>query len=78
MPGRASAWSANCVLTRNIRAATTRMTGRSSARYTEHKFPGLDEQYVNSRIARLSSLLGRFGGLKARRIQPDIFTIEPA
>jgi surface carbohydrate biosynthesis protein len=66
------------VLTRNARrAATTRMTGRSSARYTEHKFPGLDEPYINSRIARLSALLGRFSGLRARRLQPDIFTIEP-
>ena len=67
------------VLTRNARrAATTRMTGRSSARYTEHKFPGLDEPYINSRIARLSALLGRFEGLHARRLQPDIFLIEPA
>ncbi len=66
------------VLARNVRrAATTRMTGRSSARYTEHKFPGLDEAYVNGRIARLSALLGRFEGLRARRLQSNIFTIGP-
>jgi surface carbohydrate biosynthesis protein len=65
------------VFARNARrAATTRMMGKSSAAYTEHKFPGLDDAHVNDRIARFREVLGRFRGLRARRLRPDIFTIE--
>jgi hypothetical protein len=52
------------------------MMGKSSAAYTEHKFPGLDDAHVNDRIARFREVLGRFRGLRARRLRPDIFTIE--
>jgi surface carbohydrate biosynthesis protein len=65
------------VLARNVRRfATTRTKGKSNARYTAHKFPGLDDEYVNSRIERFQAVLARFQGMRARPIRPDIFAIE--
>lgn len=65
------------VLARNARRfATTRSKGKSNARYTAHKFPGLDDGFVNSRIERLQTVLARFQGMRARLIMPDIFAIE--
>jgi surface carbohydrate biosynthesis protein len=58
------------------RAITTRMKGRSSASYTTYKFPGLDEAYFDLRIERFQGILGRFEGIRARRLREDIFLLE--
>jgi len=49
---------------------------RSSKVYTAHKFPGIDITEVSDRIVRLRRTLGRFDGLQARQLMPNVFTIE--
>jgi len=43
--------------------------------YIRHKFPGIDAAEVDARIGRLGAALGRFEGLAAEEILPDIFRI---
>jgi surface carbohydrate biosynthesis protein len=50
--------------------------GRARAAYRNHKFPGVTEDYVNERIARLHNVLGRFKNFSARAIAPNIYSLQ--
>lgn len=43
--------------------------------YKKHKFSGLSEDILDARIERLSSALGRFGGIKARSVGKDLLKL---
>jgi surface carbohydrate biosynthesis protein len=46
--------------------------GKRRAAYMRHKFPGLSSDDVNVRIGRFKAALGRFDGLAARQLAPDV------
>jgi surface carbohydrate biosynthesis protein len=43
--------------------------------YLRHKFPGISDAYIAERIARFARTLGRFKGLRAKRLSADIYEI---
>lgn len=45
-------------------------------RYLAHKFPGLPQEHIDDRIGRLQRVLGRFEGVRARRVKPDIYALQ--
>jgi len=62
---------------RVIRAFTTRQhRSKSSAYYTFHKFPGLSEEMVASRIARFRDIFPQLPAVSLYRLSRDIFVIE--
>jgi surface carbohydrate biosynthesis protein len=44
--------------------------------YMRHKFPGISRDGIDRRIARFQAALGRFDGLSAEEIVPDLFRIR--
>jgi surface carbohydrate biosynthesis protein len=51
--------------------------GKARAAYRNHKFPGVTEDYVNDRIARFHTVLGRFKNYSARTtIAPNIYSLQ--
>jgi surface carbohydrate biosynthesis protein len=48
---------------------------KNSRAYSLHRFPGLSETEVRTRLARLGKELGRFEGLGAHRVSGNIFVI---
>lgn len=48
---------------------------KNSRAYNRHRFPGLSEQEVQARLARLGAVTGRFDGLAVRQIRRDIFVV---
>jgi surface carbohydrate biosynthesis protein len=44
--------------------------------FLRHMFPGVDEADVGDRIERFGALLGRFSGVRARRLYDDVFEIS--
>ncbi|WP_170984237.1 surface carbohydrate biosynthesis protein [Rhodoligotrophos defluvii] len=64
---------------RLARAVRTRQANnKSSRRYTAHKFPGISEAEVNTRIERFSRTMPHLPAVRARVIARDIFVIEPS
>jgi len=63
-----------------VRAVTERIgkPGRSGKDYTAHKYPGLETQEVNERIARLRAALPSLPAGEAREMMPGIFAVEAA
>lgn len=45
-------------------------------RYLAHKFPGLPQHHIDDRIRRLQAVLGRFQGIRATRLKPDIYALQ--
>jgi surface carbohydrate biosynthesis protein len=50
--------------------------GRAQIAYRNRKFPGVTEEYVNERIARLQTVLGRFRNCSAREIGPQVYSLQ--
>jgi surface carbohydrate biosynthesis protein len=64
---------------RRKKLAEARQPGtRSHPNYVRHVFPGLAPEDVDARIARFRALLGRFEGVEARRLEPDVFEVRRA
>jgi surface carbohydrate biosynthesis protein len=58
---------------RKFRAPPAEALGKPE--YKRHKFPGITKSEVDMRIARFQAALGRFDGLAAEEIMPDLFQI---
>ena len=62
---------------RAIRAFTTRLRrSKSSARYTSHKFPGITEEMMISRIERFRRIFPHLSASSRHWLTRDIFVIE--
>tara|TARA_R110002049_G_scaffold13509_2_gene58413 strand:- start:58682 stop:60037 length:1356 start_codon:yes stop_codon:yes gene_type:complete len=51
-------------------------THRNSAAYHKHRFPPINIDYLESRIARFQDLTGRFSNMKISQISDDIFELQ--
>lgn len=51
---------------------------KNSARITRQRFPGVSLKDVEADMARLGAILGRFDGVRAKKLAPNLFAIEPA
>lgn len=51
---------------------------RNSEAYLRHRFPPLTTEEVERRLQSLRERLGRFDGIRARPVGPDLFAIERA
>jgi len=49
---------------------------RNTPEFQQHRFPGISIEALRGRIAHLSRVLGRFGGVKAEPVAEHIFRIE--
>lgn len=49
---------------------------KNSRAYSEHRFPGLSEEEVQARLARLSKVMGRFSALRVRQVHANIFRVS--
>lgn len=49
---------------------------KNSLTYEKHRFPEISEDEVNRRIGRFAEMLGRFEGVRARKVSDGIFKIE--
>ena len=45
--------------------------------YLKYKFPGISDAYISERVERFAAVLGRFQGLRARRLSRDVYEIVP-
>ncbi|HEX2885045.1 surface carbohydrate biosynthesis protein [Vineibacter terrae] len=50
---------------------------KSNVAYTRHRFPGIELPKVQERIDAYGRILGRFGRVRARSINGNIFRIDP-
>ncbi len=48
----------------------------AASTYIQHKFPGIEPDWIERRIQRFRSALGRFENIRPRQIRRDIFAIE--
>jgi surface carbohydrate biosynthesis protein len=64
---------------RNLgRVVRARMKGKSNAAYTAHKFPGLDEEALVTRIAKFRSLDATLPAIRVAKLKESIFALERA
>lgn len=64
-----------------VRAASKRLNSlraghKDSAGYTEQRFPPITLAEVAARVARFAALTGRFGGVEAGSIAPNVFRLR--
>ena len=53
-----------------------RVRNGQDSTYSAHKFPGIEAGWVEDRIERFRRTLGRFQGVRLRRLHADIFALE--
>jgi hypothetical protein len=70
------AWVHGNLRTLVKRFNSRRSNHRNSAAYHDHRFPNISAAEVNARIARFSTLLKRFDGVRAEARSPYVFTIH--
>jgi hypothetical protein len=49
---------------------------RSNSEYQSQRFPGVTQEELGARIARLAGLLDRFESVRAVELSQDVFRIE--
>jgi hypothetical protein len=60
------------------RSVVTRLKGKSSAAYSAHKFPGLDEDVLAAKIARFRELNPALPAARVVKLRESIFALEQA
>lgn len=58
------------------RAVVTRLQGKSNAAYSAHKFPGLDEEVLAAKIAKLRELNPKLPAARVVKLRESIFALE--